>query len=118
MEVMEEGRIHRPHLSRASPIATSAVDARMEWVVRDVLWRRRVCPPEISSVRKGKFVGADDAETCWGWVAMVEGEDLVALWGGLVAAESGAESGAEAVELTGASISGAFNASTSLGVKA
>lgn len=37
-----------------SPSAMSVVDARRGWEVRDLEWRRRVCPPEIRRVRKGK----------------------------------------------------------------
>ena len=37
-----------------SPRAMSVVDARRGWEVRDLEWRRRVWPPEIRRVRKGK----------------------------------------------------------------
>ena len=37
-----------------SPRAMSVVVARRGWEVRDLEWRRRVCPPEIRRVRKGK----------------------------------------------------------------
>ena len=49
-----DGRSRRAILSMQSPRAMSVVVARRGWLVRDVECRRRVWPPEIRRVRKGK----------------------------------------------------------------
>ena len=51
----EGGRSRRAILSMQSPRAMSVVVARRGWLVRDVDCRRRVWPPEIRRVRKGKL---------------------------------------------------------------
>lgn len=47
------GRISRAALSKASPIATSVVVARMEWSVREDEFTSRVCPPDARMERNG-----------------------------------------------------------------
>ena len=54
MDKRWDGRSRRAILSMQSPRAMSVVVARRGWLVRDVECRRRVWPPEIRRVRKGK----------------------------------------------------------------